>query len=422
MLASGDTRSLRIEKPVAGGRMIARVDGQVVLVGGAIPGERVTALVERVAKGVAYAHVTSIDEPSLDRREPFVDPSCGGCLYAHISYQRQLALKAEVIADGFGRIGRITLAKAPEVVPSPEHGYRMRARLHLRGDRSGFFREGSHDLCSARATRQLLPATCDVVDALTTAIRSIGADGVQELELSENVEASERVVHLVITARIAPAALARLADVAGLTGLTVGGVPGTVRTVGGVPIVTDVIAIGERSVSLGRHVLSFFQGNRYLMTSLLERVIDEIGDGERVIDLYAGVGLFAVSAARIRGARVTAVEGDRFAAKDLERNCAAAADTDIRPVHQSVEAFVRSRPSRPHTLIVDPPRSGMSRSSLAGAVTLGARRIVYVSCDVATASRDARRWLDAGYSLRRLDAFDLFPHTPHVEVVATFER
>jgi 23S rRNA (uracil1939-C5)-methyltransferase len=87
-----------------------------------------------------------------------------------------------------------------------------------------------------------------------------------------------------------------------------------------------------------------------------------------------------------------------------------------------VEAFVRSRQRRPQTLIVDPPRTGMSRQALAGAVGLKARTIVYVSCDVATAARDARRFTDAGYSLRRLDAFDLFPNTPHVEIVATFER
>jgi len=422
MLAPGDIRSLLIEKPVAGGRMIGRVDGQVVFVGGAIPGERVKARVERIATGVAYAHVVSIDEPSVDRREPFVDPPCGGCLYAHISYERQLALKAEVIADGFGRIGRITLANGPEVVASPDHGYRTRARLHLRGGRSGFFREGSHDLCSARATRQLLPASCDAIDELTTAIRSIGADAVHELELSENVEASERVVHLTTTARIEPVPLSRLTGTAGLTGLTAGGASSTALTVSGDPIVTDVVSVGGRSVSLGHHVLSFFQGNRYLLTGLVERVVGEIGEGERVLDLYAGVGLFAVSAARIRGARVTAVEGDRAAAMDLIRNSAAASDADLLPVHQSVEAFVLLRPPKPQTLIVDPPRTGMSRQALAGAVSLGAHTILYVSCDVATAARDARRLTDAGYALRRLDAFDLFPNTPHVEVVATYER
>src|SRR5436190_2539400 len=141
MLTPGQILPLTIDKPAAGGRMIARVDGRVVLVGGAIPGERVTARVERVAKGVVYAETTAIDDPSADRRPAFADPLCGGCLYAHIAYARQLELKSLVIADAFARIGRLPLASAVRVTPSPEEGYRMRARLHVGGARIGFFRE-----------------------------------------------------------------------------------------------------------------------------------------------------------------------------------------------------------------------------------------------------------------------------------------
>ena len=89
--------------------MIARVDGQVVLVAGTIPGERVIARVARVGKGVAYAETVSVEEPSADRRAPFTDPLCGGCGYAHIAYRRQLEIKAQVVADAFARIGRIEL-------------------------------------------------------------------------------------------------------------------------------------------------------------------------------------------------------------------------------------------------------------------------------------------------------------------------
>src|SRR5437870_10817853 len=99
MLTPGQMMSLTIEKPAAGGRMIARVNGQIVLVGGAIPGERVTARVERAGKGVLYAATESVEQASPDRRPVAGDPECGGCLYAHISYARQLALKSDVIAD-----------------------------------------------------------------------------------------------------------------------------------------------------------------------------------------------------------------------------------------------------------------------------------------------------------------------------------
>src|SRR5215472_4226896 len=189
------TVSLTVEKPAAGGRMIARVDGQVVLVAGAIPGERVTARVDRVGKGVLYATTVDVEQASSDRRPSTGDPECGGCLYAHVQYDRQLALKSEVIADAFARIAKISLPARVNVALSPETGYRMRARLHMRGRRVGFFREGTHEICDARATGQLLPATFDAIDRLTAGIHSLGVD-VREIELSENADASNRAVSL----------------------------------------------------------------------------------------------------------------------------------------------------------------------------------------------------------------------------------
>src|SRR5262245_41103506 len=174
MLTRGDTVCVSIEKPVAGGRMIARHDGRVVLVAGAIPGETVTAVIERVAKGVAFATTVSVDEASPDRREALRDPLCGGCLYAFVAYSRQLDIKAAVIADAFRRIARLDPPSQISVEPSPETGYRMRARLHCRRGRIGFFREGTHELCDARQTGQLLPATNDALDRLAAALQSLG--------------------------------------------------------------------------------------------------------------------------------------------------------------------------------------------------------------------------------------------------------
>ena len=108
------------------------------------------------------------------------------------------------------------------------------------------------------------------------------------------------------------------------------------------------------------------------------------------------------------------------AAEDLAAN--AGNVNDVRAVHQSVEAFVvRSAPPGPDVVIVDPPRTGLSRDALQGVLRLRGRRVVYVSCDVATLARDARGLVDAGYTIMRIDGFDLFPNTPHVETVVTFE-
>ena len=126
--------------------MLARVDGQVVLVSGTIPGETVQVRVSRVAKGVVFADAVDIEIPSRDRQPAFTDPSCGGTVYAHIAYERQLAIKAEIITDALVRIGRF-VPPPVEVRGSRPDGYRMRARVHCAGHRIGFFREGTHHVC-----------------------------------------------------------------------------------------------------------------------------------------------------------------------------------------------------------------------------------------------------------------------------------
>jgi 23S rRNA (uracil1939-C5)-methyltransferase len=421
MLSAGDIVALQVEKPAAGGAMIARLDGQVILVAGAIPGERVRARVDRVGKGVAHATTIAVDEPSPDRRDAGSDPLCGGCLYGHIAYPRQLAIKGQVIADAFARIARLSLPTAVMVAASPDEGYRMRARLHVRGHGVGFFRESTHDLCDVRATRQLLPATCDAVDRLTAAMRSLGLEGVREIELSENVDAAERAIYLEATDAIDPRALERLAATEGVTGL------GSAFGAHGSPHVTDRLEVAAGvSVLFQRHVQAFFQGNRYLLGALVRHVVEQVSPAGPVLDLYAGVGLFAVSVAAARRVAVTAVEGDRFAAADLAAN-AGAAGAAVTVVHQSVETFLRGARSvevdaSPASLILDPPRTGLSKDALAGALRLRAGRLIYVSCDVATLARDARRIVDSGYAITGADALDLFPNTPHVETVVVFDR
>jgi 23S rRNA (uracil1939-C5)-methyltransferase len=418
MLTSGQTVSLAIEKPAAGGRMIARVDGQVVLVADAVPGERVQARVERIGKGVVYAQTLSVEERSADRRDPFPDPLCGGCLYSHIAYPRQLELKAQVIADAFKRIGRLELPAAVAVAPSPEDGYRMRGRFHVRGHRLGFFRENSHEVCDARTTRQLLPATADTLDHLMAAMRSLGLDSVREIELSENVEASERAVFLDSGLPIDEPALAPLADTDGLTGL------GSAWGAFGSPHVSDSMTIGGSRLTLRRHVQAFFQGNRYLLRDLAAHVAGQLPEDGAVLDLYAGVGLFSLAAGVARRARVVAVEGDRFAADDLQANAVASggAITTLRAAVESIGPGLSAAGRKFDAVIVDPPRTGMSRDALDNALRVNASQVIYVSCDVATLARDARRIVDHGYAIARADAFDLFPNTPHVETIVVFAR
>jgi 23S rRNA (uracil1939-C5)-methyltransferase len=416
-LTPGAEIELSIEKPVAGGRMLARHHGEVVLVGGAIPGEQVRARVERVSGQVAFAQTISVLQPSGDRRGTDGDGLCGGSVYAHIAYPRQLSLKADIVADSCARIGKFALSAPVAVTPSKEEGYRMRARLHARGGQLGFFREGTHELCNARPTRQLLPATHDALDRARGTFGSRVAAGLAGCELLENVAANERVALFEIE-DLSQAPLA-VDPVEGITGLLFVDHHSAKPSVAfGSPYVTDTVAFASRSIQLTHHVQSFFQGNRYLLATLLERVLAQVPDGS-VTDLYAGVGVFAVALAARGGGKVTAVESDRSSARDMEAN-AEPFGASLRARHESVEEHLEGhRGPKPDTVLVDPPRTGLSPSAISGIVHLKPPRVVYLSCDPATLARDTRRFVEAGYTLGHIEAFDLFPNTAHVETLVT---
>ncbi len=406
--------------------MLARLDGRVVFVAGAIPGEEVRIRVTRESKQALWADVVEVVTPSPDRRTPPSDPACGGLDYAHIQYERQLLLKSEVIADAFRRLGAVSLDAPPVVAGSPERGYRLRARLHVRGGRAGFFRTGTHDLCDAGATGQL---SAEAMPAVARAIASLASRAAEceAVIVAENVGATERVLHL------EPRDGARLDDLArrlplsaGIDGITTA-VRGRTVVLAGTPSVTDSAAqmFGGAAPIPGlttwsRRASSFFQGNRYLLGDLLRRVL-ELCQDNRFADLYAGVGLFAIALAA-RGASGDAVEGDRSSGADLDANATPWRER-LHVIHASVESVAaRGLEPQPGVVILDPPRTGVSAEALAGLLRWNVPRLVYVSCDSPTLARDASRIIGAGYSLRSLDAFDLFPNTPHVESIACFEK
>ena len=403
MIDIGSQLTLEVEKPTAGGRMLARHQGQVVLVWGAIPGERVRARVERVGRGVVYAEATDVLDPSPDRREPGTDWRCGGNVFAHVRYERQLQLKGDIIRDALARIGRMALASTPDVIGSPERGYRMRARLHAAGPRLGFFREGSHELCDAAATGQFLPETIAWISEIERVLKDEHLTGLAGMEIAENIPGSERASHPELHAGLNPARFAALSLSSSVTDV--------LRPEPGV------------ALRLRRNVRSFFQGNRFVLERLAHDVAARVPAGP-VVDLYAGVGLFGLSLAASRGDPVMLVEGDAFSGADLQDNAEPFYER-VEVVRSSVEYFLRGAglKSQNHsTYIVDPPRTGISKEALGALVQRKPPRIVYVSCDVATLARDARMLLDGGYELSDVAGIDLFPNTAHVESIATFVR
>jgi tRNA/tmRNA/rRNA uracil-C5-methylase (TrmA/RlmC/RlmD family) len=293
----------------------------------------------------------------------------------------------------------------------------MRARLHVQNGRFGFFREGTHELCDVETTRQLLPETVDALRRLQDAVQRTA---VTSCELSENVSASGRVVLL----ELAPAALApdHVAEIDGISGLLfVDHQQGHLTVAYGSPYVSDHVPIAAATAALNHHVQSFFQGNRYLLPDLVAQVLAQVPEGA-VTDLYAGVGLFAVSLAARGKNSVVAVEGDRSSARDLESN-AVPFGAAVHVQHVSVEHYLNRRGiPRPDALLLDPPRSGISQEAMSGVLALKVPHVVYLSCDPATLARDVKRFSEVGYRLEHIEAFDLFPNTAHIETLAVMTR
>jgi 23S rRNA (uracil-5-)-methyltransferase RumA len=431
VLSRGQNVELSVEKPAAGGRMIARHDGEVVLVSGAIPGERVLVRVERAERRLAFASVVDVREESPDRRAAFADSSCGGCVYSHVVYPRQLGLKADIVRDAFLRLGRIPIDGPISVAPSLERGYRMRARFHVDGTRFGFYREGTHTLCDAASTGQV---TDTALESVSSAVETLVAAGarIEWVELTESVDGSERALAVAVddVSTIAAGALESLTAGSRLVGCAIQDRRSRVAETG-TPSVADALSLLTRGRvpdgRLRRHAASFFQANRFLVPDLVLAVMDAVVADGLVLDLYAGVGLFSIALAASGRRGVAAVEGDRMSGADLDWNARNVSAPEAVPtvILDSVERYLAARQSaspRVATVIVDPPRTGISAEAMASLLKRAAPRLVYVSCDPATLARDARRLLDGGYVLDSLRAFDLFPNTPHVECLACFSR
>lgn len=422
--------TVTVERPVVGGRMLARHEGRIVLVAGAIPGEAVRVVVEQAKRDVLLARTVEVLEASPDRRPVVGGPACGGRGFAHIAYRRQLELKTDIIRDAFRRTGGVDLKEVPPIVASPERGYRMRARLHVDADRVGFLEEGSHRVCDVAGTGQLLPKTEQLIAQLGPLAAALAESGVTTFELGEDLTGEQCVLHLPRAGNLGGEAdvWRAVAELPGVTGLTsageVGGVGPTVLA--GVARLTDPVGAflpsdGADGLTLGRHAHAFFQANRYVIGDLVSAVADLV-TGSAVADLYAGVGLFAVCIAARQGGQVIAVERDSSSVPDLRSNAAPLASA-VEVVRAPVETYLkRTHNLKGTTVIVDPPRAGLSREVLTRLARAKPDRIVYVSCDVATQARDLRALAPLAFVVRQVQAFDMFPNTPHVETVVLLER
>ncbi len=421
-----DTFTVTLEKAVAGGRSLARLDGRVLLVSGGIPGERVRVAMEKAGKGVAFARVVDVEASSPHRVVPGVDPLCGGLVFAHVEYDRQLELKRSIVEDALGRIGRLRDLAPISVVGSPAREWRIRGRLHVHGGHVGFYREGTHSLCDAAPSAQLVPGLLELAQETVAGLRPERARSVEAVVVSQTVRGDQQAIHLELSRPLPRHGELWMGEPpASCTGVSAG-LSGSRHptVVAGYPWVRESLQAlgvpGAGDAGLMRHAAAFFQGNRSMVPLLVQHVIAALPTDRPVIDLYAGVGLFGLAAVASGASSVVAVEGDAISAEDLVANALPYGER-LRAVRGDVETFARQESARlaDACVIVDPPRTGLSpvvSAAIAGATP---RRLVYVSCDPATLARDLQLLTAAGMRIDDITVFDLFPLTAHVETIVT---
>ena len=373
------------------GTAVARLDGQVVFVAGALPGEEILAEVERGRRDYLEARTLEVVTASVER----VVPRCthfgvaGSCEWEFIAYAAQLRLKDEILRGQFRRIGHFDAVATLAAIPSPEPwGYRNHARFVI--DAAGnpcYLRRGTHVPVPIESCASLQPW---INSALPLLQGRLG--GLAGVELRCGVNTGETLI-------------APLLDGRGID------LPS------GQPAYHEELLGRRFRISAG----SFFQVNTRVAEELARVLIEALGlqGTERVADLYAGVGTFACLLARNAGA-VLGVESAAEAVEDGRLNSGFL--ENVRYRKGMVDQVLPQLTPPPEVVVLDPPRSGCERGVIASLLAQAPRLIAYVSCDPATLARDARLLVDGGYRLDSLRLVDMFPQTYHIESLAIFAR
>ena len=425
--------NVTIEKLVYGGDGLAHSDGNTVFVPFVLPGESVTVRpVERKKKFVRAA-LAQVLTPSPERVAPACSHfmACGGCHYQHIPYESQLQHKAAILRETLGRIGKVKWEGEIHALASPPLGYRNRAQWKVRwtedgGEQRGIIgynRAASAAVISVEQCPILVPALQEALQSLRAAVadgalpatlREIEAfcdgDGAQILLNASFTHFDGSGRRILDALRIAvPSAASILLHHAQKDHFELDG-PGFIP-----------YSVGEHSFRVGH--LSFFQVNRYLVAAMQQHAVAE-ERGALALDLFAGVGLFAVPLAQ-HFERTIAVESNEAAVRDLRAN-ADDAGLKVQAVVGDAARYLSSAKDAPDLVVLDPPRAGIGTDTVAALRKLAPKRITYLSCDPATLARDLAGLLSgegagARYALRDVRLFDVFPQTFHIETLVRLE-
>lgn len=444
-LAKNQQHVVTIEGYSGEGAGVARIDGRVVFVQGALRGEVCRILIVKVLKNLAFGKVLEVLERSKMRVEPDCPnfPRCGGCTYRHMDYAEELSLKRERVQENLRRIGGSDVSVEEILGGAVTDSYRNKAQFPVDANGAvGFYRARTHEVIEAEDCRLVRAEANAAAKALRVYMAKSGANGydersgkglVRHLYVRSNRK-GECLVCLVINGKKLPKEDLFVQKVREMCPATLGIVlcentaksnvilGEKYRTLWGGDRLEDTLC--DHSFRLS--VPSFYQVNRDQAERLYEKAMDyaQLTGEETVLDLYCGVGTITLTAA-VRAKRVIGAEIVPEAIEDAKEN---AARNGIDNAEffcgdaGEIAAKLALEKLRPDVVIVDPPRKGLLPGVAETIASMQPTHIVYVSCDSATLARDVKAFAALGYRAARACAVDMFPRADHVEAVVQLVR
>jgi 23S rRNA (uracil1939-C5)-methyltransferase len=432
----GEQLELEVESLAFGGRGVARTEGYVVFVAGALPGDLVRAEVTKSKRRFAEAQAVELLRPSAERipdRCVHDGEPCPGAPWQGLPYERQLVHKREQVAEALQRIGGLGGFELEEIEPALE-GWRYRNKLEYSFGEAegepilGFHARGRWDrivgvedclLASERGNE----ARNEVRDwarreSLPAYDRRAREGVLRNLVVREGRRTDQIQTRLVTTAARLPKPPVDLHTV--IEGDS-GGTDGPTGVIGEERLREELCGL-RLEMSHG----AFFQTNTEMAERLYAVAAEFAGlsGGERLFDLYCGIGTIGLTMAG-RAGEVWGLELVPEAIADAERNAERNGIENARFLAGSTRTGVRpllEKAGVPDVVVIDPPRAGLSQKIVRRVIECEAKRIVYVSCNPTTLAPNAAQLVEAGYTLRRVRPVDMFPQTPHIECVALLEK
>ncbi|MDY4583383.1 MAG: 23S rRNA (uracil(1939)-C(5))-methyltransferase RlmD [Candidatus Faecousia sp.] len=448
MLVKNQIYEALVTDYTAEGQGVAHIEGCAVFLPNAIAGERVRVRIEKAQKTWASGKIVELLEKSPHRvnRECPVAKLCGGCDFWHMDYAEETRLKAERVKTCLNRIGGQQLETVPILAAPTCYGYRNKAQYPVAVKKgrafAGFFRAGTHEVVENSRCRILPPEADLVKDKVIDYVNQYRVPVYDEtthtgllrhIYVRRGAVSGQVLVCLVVNGEKLPKAqelIRRLETVPGFTTLVLSVNTGKGNAVLGDKFITlhgpGYIEDTLCGLTFRLSPRSFYQVNHHQAQRLYETAIAQAGitKQDTVLDLYCGVGTItlamASAAGKVIGVEVVpqAVEDARDNAKrngieNAEFFCGDAGQAALQLEREGV---------RPDVVVVDPPRKGLNADTIEALSRMSPRRIVYVSCDPATLSRDVALLKERGYELKTAQAADLFPRCAHVETVVLLSK